>query len=172
MKMQMQLPNGRILFLAMAGAAVFLVPLLVNAQRAMDIQTLPGLATEGQRKEAQSGEILDQKVLTTGNKDLQAMIALGDKLWHSRDLPMSGNGQACNMCHADGAVTHPETYPKYKPQIGHVATVQEMVGWCIAIPNQGKPFQLGAPEMNALEAYMNWNNQGQVMKIGAAPSGS
>jgi len=30
---------------------------------------------------------------------------------------------------------------------------------------------LGSKEMNALEAYMNWNNRGQVMEIGAAPSG-
>ena len=170
--MKIKMPKGRVLFLAVAGAAVFLVPLLVNAQRAMDTQTLPGLATEGQRKDAQSGEILDRNVLMTGDKELQAMITLGDKLWHGRDMPMSGNGQACNMCHADGSVTHPETYPKYKPQIGHVATVQEMMGWCIAVPNQGKPFPLGSKEMNALEAYMNWNNQGQIMKIGAAPSGS
>jgi len=91
---------------------------------------------------------------------------------HSRDLPMSGNGQACNMCHADGSVTHPETYPKYKPQIGQVATIQQMMGWCIAIPNQGKPYALGSKEMNALEAYMNWNNRGQVLEIGAAPSNS
>lgn len=154
------------------GALVVSVPVWVYAQRAMDIQTLPGLTSEIQRKDAQSGEILDRKTVETGTKELQEMIALGDKLWHSRDLPMSGNGQACNMCHADGSVTHPETYPKYKPQLGHVATVQEMIGWCIAIPNQGKPYPLGSKEMNALEAYMNWNNQGQVMQIGAAPSNS
>jgi cytochrome c len=148
------------------------VPLWVYAQRSMDVQTLPGLTFEGQRKDAQSGEILDQKTVTTGVKDLQESIALGDKLWHSRDLPMSGNGQACNMCHADASVTHPETYPKFKPQLGHVATVQEMIGWCIAIPNQGKPFALGSKEIIALEAYMNWNNRGQVMEIGAAPSNS
>ena len=169
--MKSQLTKGRVLFL-FAGATVLLVPLLVNAQRAMDTQTLPGLASEIQRKDAQSSEILDRNVVYLGSKELQEMIALGDKLWHGRDMPMSGNGQACNMCHADGAVTHPEIFPKYKPQLGHVATVQEMIGWCIAVPNQGKPFPLGSKEMNALEAYMNWNNQGQIMKIGAAPSGS
>ena len=52
--MKMKMPKGRVLFL-FAGATVLLVPLLVNAQRAMDTQTLPGLATEGQRKDAQSG---------------------------------------------------------------------------------------------------------------------
>ena len=161
--------RGRVLFLAAAGAAVFLVPMLVNAQRQMDTQTLPGLAHEVQRKHAQSGEILDRESVMKGDRELQILITLGDQLWHSRDLPMSGNGQACNMCHADGAVTHPETYPKYKPQIGKVATVQEMMGWCISIPNQGKPFPLGSKEMNALEAYMNWNNRGQIMEIGAAP---
>lgn len=169
--MKRKLTRSRVLFLAVAGAAVFLVPLLVNAQRAMDTQTLPGLATEGQRKNAQSGEIIDRNVVATGSKELQAMISLGDQLWHSRDMPMSGNGQSCNMCHADGSVTHPETYPKYKPQLKMVATVQQMMGWCIAIPNQGRPYALGSKEMNALEAYMNWNNKGQVMEIGAAPSG-
>jgi len=169
--MKINMTRGRVLLLAVAGAAAVLTPLLVHAQRAMDTQTLPGLATEGQRKNAQSGEIIDRNVVVTGSKELQAMIALGDELWHSRDLPMSGNGQACNMCHADGSVTHPETYPKYKPQLGKVASVQEMMGWCIAIPNQGKPYALGSKEMNALEAYMNWNNKGQVMEIGAAPSG-
>lgn len=154
------------------GAFMLSIPVWVYAQRTMDVQTLPGLTSQGQRKDAQSGEILDRKTVETGTKELQEMIALGDKLWHSRDLPMSGNGQACNMCHADASVTHPETYPKYKPQLGHVATVQEMMGWCIAIPNQGKPYALGSKEMNALEAYMNWNNKGQVMEIGAAPSSS
>jgi cytochrome c len=157
--------------LAMVAIAVSL-PVWASAQRQLDVQTLPGLTSEVQRKDAQSGEILDQKAVAKAARELQEMIALGDKLWHSRDLPMSGNGQACNMCHADGAVTHPETFPKYKPQLGHLATVQEMMGWCIAIPNQGKPFPLGSKEMNALEAYMNWNNRGQVMEIGAAPSSS
>ncbi len=169
--MKKKITRGRVLFLAVAGAAVFLVPMLVNAQRQMDTQTLPGLATETQRKNAQSGEILDREMVAKGSRELQAMISLGDQLWHGRDLPMSGNAQACNMCHADGSVTHPETFPKYKPQIGKVATVQEMMGWCIAIPQQGKPFPLRSKEMNAPEAYMNWNNRGQVMEIGAAPSG-
>lgn len=167
--MKTKMTRGRFLFLAVAGAAIVLVPLLVNAQRAMDIQTLPGLASEVQRKNAQSGEILDRASVAYGSKELQAMISLGGQLWHSRAMPMSGNGQACNMCHADGAVTHPETFPKYKPQLGHVVTVQQMMGWCIAIPNQGKPFALGSKEMNALEAYMNWNNRGQIMEIGAQP---
>lgn len=169
--MKRKLTKSRVLFLVVTGAAVFLTPLLVDAQRAMDTQTLPGLTTEIQRKNAQSGEALDRNMVATGSKELQAMIALGDQLWHSRDLQMSGNGQACNMCHADASVTHPETYPKYKPQLGKVVSVQEMMGWCIAVPQQGKPYALGSKEMNALEAYMNWNNKGQVMEIGAAPSG-
>jgi thiosulfate dehydrogenase len=157
------------LLLAIAGISLLAVPILVNAQRAMDVQALPGLTTEKQRKDAQSGEILDRESVDVGYRQLNEMIALGDKLWHSRDLPMSGNGQACNMCHADGSVTHPESYPKYKPQLGKVATVQEMMAWCIAIPNQGNPYSLGSKEMTALEAYMNWNNKGQVMEIGSQP---
>jgi thiosulfate dehydrogenase len=169
--MKKTVTRKQLVWMAM-GVFMLSIPVWVHAQRSMDVQALPGLASEGQRKDAQSGEILDRKTVEIGAKELQEMVALGDKLWHSRDLPMSGNGQACNMCHADGAVTHPETYPKYKPQLGHVATIQEMIGWCIAIPNQGKPYPLGSKEMNALEAYMNWNNRGQVMEIGAAPSNS
>src|SRR3989454_6955121 len=115
--MNKKITRGRVLFLAAAGAAVILIPMLVNAQRQSDTQTLPGLAHEVQHKNAQSGEILDRESVLKGNRELQVMITLGDQLWHGRDLPMSGNGQACNMCHADGAVTHPETYPKFKPQI-------------------------------------------------------
>jgi prepilin-type processing-associated H-X9-DG protein len=171
MMMKDKLTMKQVVWVAI-GAIIVSLPVWGYAQRSMDVQTLPGLTSEAQRKDAQSGEILDRKVVEVGAKQLQEMIALGDKLWHSRDVPMSGNGQACNMCHADGSVTHPETYPKYKPQLGHVATIQEMMGWCIAIPNQGKPYALGSKEMNALEAYMNWNNRGQVMEIGAAPSSS
>src|SRR5437879_13345308 len=145
--MNKKITRGRVLFLAAAGAAVFLVPMLVNAQRQMATQTVPGLADEVQRKHAQSGEILDRETVMKGDRELQVMITLGDQLWHGRDLPMSGNGQACNMCHADGAVTHPETYPKFKPQIGHVATVQEMMGWVSADANQGKRSPCGIKEM-------------------------
>ena len=165
----MKITRRHIALLALLGVAIFTVPILVHAQRAMDIQTLPGLTSEVQRKEAQSGEILDPASVELGYKELREMIALGDKLFHSRELPMSGNGQACNMCHADGAITHPETYPKFKSQLGHVATLQEMIGWCIAIPNQGRPFALASKEMTAIEAYVNWNNRGQTMEIGALP---
>src|SRR5437667_10871701 len=113
--MNMKITRGRVLFTAAAGPAVFLVPMLVNAQRQMDTQTLPGLAQEVQRKHAQSGEILDRESVMKGDRELQILITLGDQLWHSRDLPMSGNGQAGNMCHADGSDTHPETYTKFQP---------------------------------------------------------
>src|SRR5207302_11370149 len=116
--------GGGRLSLAAAGVAAFVVPMLMNAQRQSDTQALPGLAQEVQRKHAQSEEILERESVLKGGRELQAMIALGDQLWHGRDLPMSGNGQARNMCHAEGAVTHPHTYPKYKPQSGKVATVQ------------------------------------------------
>src|SRR2546430_694803 len=110
--MNKKITRGRVLYLAVAGAAVFLVPMLVNAQRQMDTQTLPGLAHEVQRKHAQSGEILDRETVMKGDRELQVMITLGDQLWHSRDLPMSGNGQAGHMCHADGDGSQPRTHPK------------------------------------------------------------
>jgi thiosulfate dehydrogenase len=91
-------------------------------------------------------------------------IKHGEQLWMDRTL--GSNGQNCNMCHADGAATHPETYPKFKQQYGRVVTAQEFINWCIVGALHGQKQELGGEVLTALEAYQAFMNRGQVMEIG------
>jgi thiosulfate dehydrogenase len=116
-----------------------------------------------QRRTLQSPQLSPEFVQTSQEETAKA-VTRGDELWHDRTL--GTNGMACNMCHPDAAVTHPETYPKYKQQFGRVVSVQQFINWCIQVPLQGKLRELGSDELVALEAYMNEQNRGQVMDIG------
>ena len=135
----------------LAVAAVFVV---VSAAQAADVP---------QRKNIQNPQLAPELVKKTQEETAKA-IKRGDDLWHDRSL--GTNGMACNMCHPDAAVTHPETYPKYKQQFGRVVSVQQFINWCIQVPLQGKSHELGSDELVALEAYMNDQNRGQAMEIG------
>lgn len=123
--------------------------------------TEPGLTP--QRRYIQSPQ-LDPNLVKKSREEVAKLIKMGDDLWHDRDL--GTNGMACNMCHPDAAVTHPETFPKYKAQLGRVVTAQQMINWCIQVPLQGKGHATGSEELTALEAYMAAQNKGQVMEIG------
>jgi thiosulfate dehydrogenase len=116
-----------------------------------------------QRRTLQNPQLSPEFVQKSQEETAKA-IQRGDELWHDRNL--GTNGMACNMCHPDAAVTHPETYPKYKQQFGRVVSVQQFINWCIQVPLQGKPRELGSADLVALEAYMNDQNRGQVMDIG------
>ena len=116
-----------------------------------------------QRKNAQ-GIVKNEDLIQKEKKEIAAVIAKGDALWHDRTI--GTNGMACNMCHPDAAVTHPETFPKFKSQMGSVVTAQQFINWCVIVPLQGKGFTLGSPELVALEAYMVSQNQGQSIEIG------
>ncbi len=116
-----------------------------------------------QRRTLQNPQLSPEFVQKSQEETAKA-IARGHELWHDRNL--GTNGMACNMCHPDAAVTHPETYPKYKQQFGRVVSVQQFVNWCIQVPLQGKARELGSDELVALEAYMNSLNRGQALDIG------
>ena len=57
----------------------------------------------------------------------------GRQLWTSPEL--GSNGVVCAQCHPNGANTHPETYPKFQKQLGHVAVIAEMINWCMMFPH-------------------------------------
>lgn len=82
----------------------------------------------------------------------QKAVDQGYKLFH--DPKLGTTGQSCDMCHPDGANTHPETYPKYQTQIKKVITLGEMINWCIINPLKGEALPLDSEKMIALEAYM------------------
>ena len=113
----------------------------------------------------QSPQLPPELVAKTREETTKA-IRRGQELWNDRSL--GSNGQNCNMCHADGAVTHPETFPKFKQQYGRVVTVQEFMNWCLIVALRGPPQEIGGEVLTALEAYQAYANRGQTMEIGVA----
>ena len=111
----------------------------------------------------QSSQLPSDLVVKTQEETAKA-IKRGEELWSDRSL--GSNGQNCNMCHADGAATHPETYPKYKQQYGRVVTAQEFINWCLIVALRGKKQEVGGEVLTALEAYQAYANRGQTMEIG------
>ncbi|MBI1821298.1 MAG: cytochrome C [Nitrospirae bacterium] len=116
-----------------------------------------------QRKNAQ-GEVHREDLVRKEIKSIQAAVAKGEKLWFDRNL--GTNGMSCNMCHPNAAATHPETFPKFKSQLGAVVSARQFINWCVVIPLQGNGFELGGAEITALEAYMVSQNKGQALEAG------
>ena len=98
------------------------------------------------------------------HKEFMTVVAEGEKLFHSSKL--GGNAVSCDMCHPNGANTHPETYPKFQKQLGQVATLRQMINWCIENPLEGKPLPLDDPRMIALEAYITYERRGVALEPG------
>ena len=115
------------------------------------------------RKEAQ-GPVHRDDLVRRENKAFASAVALGEKLWYDRTL--GTNGMSCNHCHPDAAATHPETFPKFKSQLGAVVSAQQFINWCVVVPLQAKAFELGGKELTALEAYMVSQNRGQELSPG------
>ncbi|MCB9587834.1 MAG: hypothetical protein H6718_20690 [Polyangiaceae bacterium] len=70
------------------------------------------------------------------------------------------------MCHPHAANTHPETYPKFQPQLGRVALLRDMINWCIQHPVRGKPFDADDPRMRAMESYILAQRAGKSLQYG------
>ena len=85
-------------------------------------------------------------------KEYESVVKEGRKLFTSPAL--GTNSVTCNECHPNATNTHPETYPKFQKQLGKVATMAEMINWCIQNPLKGKPLALDSKEMTALIAYI------------------
>ncbi|GMV43283.1 MAG: hypothetical protein AMXMBFR64_49990 [Myxococcales bacterium] len=97
-------------------------------------------------------------------KEYMAVVQKGRDLWTSDKL--GTNGVACAQCHPNAANTHPETYPKFQQQLGRVATLREMINWCLQQPLEGKPMALDDPRMIAIEAYVTWERRGVPLAPG------
>lgn len=92
-----------------------------------------------------------------------AVVMKGGELFHS---PLGSNSVSCDMCHPNAANTHPETYPKFQKQLGQVATLRDMINWCIENPLEGKPLALDDPKMIAMETYIIWERRGVPLAPG------
>ena len=93
-----------------------------------------------------------------------SVVKEGRALW--TDGKLGTNGVACAQCHPNAANTHPETYPKYQKQLGRVATLREMINWCIMNPLEGQALKLDDPRMVAMEAYVAYERRGVELAPG------
>ncbi len=99
-------------------------------------------------------------------QETQKFIEEGNAIFHS-DKKLGGTiGVSCDMCHPNGANTHPETYPKYQVQLQRVALLRDMINWCIENPVKGKPLADDDPKLRAMEAYIIAQRKGTQLDYG------
>jgi thiosulfate dehydrogenase len=102
--------------------------------------------------------------LARWEEEYMSVVKTGRSLWVSPEL--GTNGVACAQCHPNGTNTHPETYPKFQQQLGRVATLRDMINWCLRNPLEGEPLELDDPRMVAIEAYLAYERRGVALAPG------
>lgn len=102
--------------------------------------------------------------MQTWQSEFMSVVKQGRGLF--TDPKLGSNGVVCAQCHPNGANTHPETYPKFQKQLGKVASLWEMVNWCIRNPLEGKDLAADSAEMTALLAYMTHERRGVKLEAG------
>jgi len=100
------------------------------------------------------------------SRETEKLVVEGSPIFHSADRLGGKVGVSCDMCHPDGANTHPEGYPKFQPQMGRVALLRDMINWCIQNPVRGTGFAADSAEMRALEAYIFAQRRGVALEYG------
>ena len=111
-----------------------------------------------------SADEFTKEDLARWEAQFQQVVQEGRRLWTSPEL--GTNGVACAQCHPNAANTHPETYPKFQKQLGRVASLWEMVNWCLRNPLEGKPLAADDPRMTAMLAYITWERRGVKLEPG------
>jgi cytochrome c len=105
-----------------------------------------------------------QEDLARWQAQFDGVVQEGRKLWTSPK--MGKNGVVCAQCHPNAANTHPETYPKFQKQLGKVASLWEMVNWCLRNPLEGEPLAADDPKMTAMLAYIAFERRGVKLEPG------
>ncbi len=129
---------------------------------AATVSTVAFLAAPGP---AQADEFTKEK-LAEWQAAYDTVVAKGRAAFTDPTLGGSKNGVVCAQCHPNASNTHPETYPKFQQQLGRVATLAEMINWCIRNPLEGTPLALDDPTMIALQAYITQERRGTPLAPG------
>jgi cytochrome c553 len=119
----------------------------------------------GRGQGAVYGQITTQDVITWKEETLKLVVD-GSSVFHSADRLGGTIAVSCDMCHPDAANTHPETYPKFQPQLGRVALLRDMINWCIEHPVRGQQLAADDERMRALEAYITAQRKGTTLDYG------
>lgn len=98
--------------------------------------------------------------------ETETLAAAGSRVFHSGDELGTTVGVSCDMCHPNGANTHPETYPKFQAQLGRVVLLRDMINWCLQHPVRAQPMSADDPRMRAMEAYIYAQRRGKVLEYG------
>lgn len=105
----------------------------------------------------------DQKIWA---EETKKFIDLGNQIFHDAKALGGTVAISCDMCHPNGANTHPETYPKFQVQLGRVALLRDMINWCVENPVKGKPFADDDKRLRAIEAYILAQRKGVALEYG------
>ena len=119
----------------------------------------------GTGQSATYGTVTQQDVQVWKNETYKTAV-YGSKVFHSGDELGSEIAVSCDMCHPRASNTHPESYPKFQPQLGRVALLRDMINWCIEHPVRGKVLAPDDPKMRALEAYILAQRKGVPLDYG------
>ena len=98
--------------------------------------------------------------------ETERFVQEGRRIFHDAKAFGGTIGVSCDMCHPDGANTHPETYPKFQVQLGRVALLRDMINWCIQNPTRAKPLADDDPRLKAMEAYIITQRKGFALDFG------
>ncbi len=123
-----------------------------------------GILAVGLAGVAAQGDEFTEEDLKRWEGEFMSVVEQGRALWTSAEL--GTNGVACAQCHPNATNTHPETYPKFQQQLGKVATLREMINWCLRNPLEGKELALDDPKMIAIEAYVTYERRGVELAPG------
>jgi hypothetical protein len=99
-------------------------------------------------------------------EETERFVKEGHRIFHDAKAVGGTISVSCDMCHPDGANTHPETYPKFQVQLGRVALLRDMINWCIQNPARGKPLPDDDPRLKAMEAYILAQRKGVPLEFG------
>lgn len=111
------------------------------------------------------GRVTPQEV-ALWKAETERVATAGSLVFHTADQLGSTIGVSCDMCHPHGANTHPETYPKFQPQLGRVALLRDMINWCIEHPVRGKAMAADDPRLRSVEAYILAQRKGKALEYG------
>lgn len=98
--------------------------------------------------------------------ETQKFVDKGNAIFHDAKQLGGTVSISCDMCHPNGANTHPETYPKFQVQLGRVALLRDMINWCIENPVKGKPLADDDLRLRAMEAYILAQRKGVALDFG------
>jgi hypothetical protein len=120
----------------------------------------------GDQKDSQTyGQYSERDILAWARATELSALA-GSRVFHSAEELGSTIAVSCDMCHPDGANTHPETYPKFQPQMGRVVLLRDMINWCLEHPVRAPPKTADDPRMRAMEAYILAQRKGVALEYG------